>query len=281
MSFKISYLTLAGILVLTVIAGCTNNSEKTANVVAQVNMAMVSNEQLEVAIPEGSPDEVKLNLKRNLMEKWIEDEIFYQSAEEEGLSLNEQEESMVTVYRKQLLIQKFLKNRLSANYKILDQEIEDYFDVHQDEFVWDEDYVHVIHLLLENNDNEIRNEIKDAKSLMDVIKKNFLDNGSTRERPIGDLGYQKLEEFPSAIVRSIRTLKTGRIAGPIKTEHGYHYVQLLDFQKKGARKDLEQARDEIVLRLQLNKREEDVNNLKQELRAKFRIQTDLSKLSEL
>ena len=281
MSIKISHFLLAGILLLAAVAGCTKKGEKTANVVAQVNMAMVSNEELEAAIPEGSPDEVKLNLKRNLMEKWIEDEIFYQSAEEEGLALDEQEEMMVTVYRKQLLIQKFLKSRLSPNYRILDQEIEDYFAVHQDEFVWDDDYVHVIHLLLENNDNEIRTEIKDAKSLADVIKKNFLDNASTRERPIGDLGYQKLEEFPSAIVRSLRNLKTGRIAGPIKTEHGYHYVQLLDFQKKGARKDLEQARDEILLRLQLNKREEDVNNLKQELRAKFRIQTDLSKLSEM
>jgi len=262
------------------ITGCTNKNESKTNVVAQVNAAQMTDNELESSIPEGSSAEIKLALKRNLMEKWIEEEIFYQVAMDEGFSLSETEKLLVKNYEKRLLIQKYIDTRISHNYRILDQEVEDYYNKHKREFVWDDETVHMIHLVLENDDSAIKTEIRQSKDLMDVIKKNFFDQQSTPERPIGDLGYQKLSEFPNLIQRRIRNLKTGNISGPIKTNYGYHYIQLLDYQKKGAVKDLDLARDEIYMRLQLLKRNEEIKNLKQNLRSKFTIQTDLSKLSE-
>ena len=262
------------------ITGCTNKSNSKGNVVAQVNEAQITNAELEAAIPEGSSPEVKLALKRNLMEKWIEEEIFYQVALEEGLSLSEQEMLLVKNYKKRLLVQKYIDTRLSYNYRILDQEVEDYYNKHQREFVWDDETVHIIHLILENDDSAIKSEIRQSKDLMEVIKKNFFDQQSTPERPIGDLGYQKLSEFPNTIQRRIRNLKTGNISGPLKTNYGYHYIQLLDYQKKGAKKELDLARDEIYMRLQFLNRNEEIKNIKQSLRSGFTIQTDLSKLSE-
>ena len=167
------------------------------------------------------------------MEKWIEEEIFYQVAVEEGFTLSEEEMKLVSNYEKQLLIQKYMDSRLSNNYRIMDQEVEDYYNKHQREFVWDDETVRIIHLILDNDDSAIKSEIRKSKDLMEVIKKNFLDQQSTPERPIGDLGYQKLSEFPTLIQRQIRNLKTGNISGPIKTNYGYHYIQLLDYQKKG------------------------------------------------
>ena len=262
------------------ITGCSSKSDSKGNVVAQVNTAQITNRELESAIPEGSSAEVKVALKRNLMEKWIEEEIFYQVALEEGLSLSEAEQKLVHDYEKRLLIQKYINTHLSDGYRILDQEIEDYYNKHKREFVWDDETVHIIHLVLETDDPDIRTEIRQSKDLLAVIKKNFLDQQSTPERPIGDLGYQKLNEFPSTIQRRIKNLKTGNISGPIKTNYGYHYIQLLDYQKKGAVKELYQARDEINMRLQVLKRNEEIENIKQSLRSKFTIQTDLSKLSD-
>ena len=262
------------------ITGCTNKSNSKGNVVAQVNEAQITNTEIDAAIPEGSSPELKLALKRNLMEKWIEEEIFYQVALEEGLSLSEQEMLLVKNYEKRLLVQKYIDTRLSHNYRILDQEVEDYYNKHQREFVWDDETVHIIHLVLDNDDSAIKSEIRQSKDLMEVIKKNFFDQQSTPERPIGDLGYQKLSEFPNTIQRRIRNLKTGHISGPLKTNYGYHYIQLLDYQKKGAIKEIDLARDEIYMRLQFLNRNEEIKNIKQSLRSGFTIQTDLSKLSE-
>jgi peptidyl-prolyl cis-trans isomerase C len=263
------------------INGCSSKSDTKVNVVAQVNAAQITNSELESAIPEGSSAEVKIALKRNLMEKWIEEEIFYQVALAEGLSLSEQEMVLVENYERRLLIQKYIDTRLSQNYRILDQEVEDYYNKHQREFVWDDETVHIIHLVLDNDDKAIRTEIRQSTDLLAVIKKNFFDQQSTQIRPIGDLGYQKLSEFPNIIQRRIKNLKTGNISGPIKTNYGYHYIQLLDYQKKGEMKDLDLARDEIYMRLQVLKRNEEVDNIKQNLRSKFTIQTDLSKLSDV
>ncbi len=274
---------ITGVMIIagiSFIQGCSKNNDDKGNVVAQVNMATISNSELEAAIPEGTSDEVKLALKRNLMEKWIEKEIFYQMAFEEGLVLNEDEKRMVRNYERSLLIQKFLNSHLKDRYRILDQEIEDYYEKHKREFVWDDDYVHIIHLIMENDDAAIKSEVRNSKYLMDVIKKNFLDQQSTLERPIGDLGYQKLNELPSEIVRRLKNMKTGNISGPLKTKYGYHYIQLLDNQKKGKTKDFDIARNEIVVRLQLTKRNEDIEKIKQSLRSRFTIQTDLSKVSE-
>ncbi len=247
---------------------------------AQVNKATLSNSELEASIPDGTSDEVKSALKRNLIDKWIENEIFSQVALEEGLSLNEREKFMIKSYERSLLIQKFLESRLKDQYRILDQEIEDYYDKHKNEFIWDDDYVHIIHLVMENDDAAIKSEVRNSKNLMDVIKKNFLDQQSTPERPIGDLRYQKLNEFPAEIVRRLKNMKTGNISGSVKTKYGYHYVQLLDNQKKGRIKELDVVRNEIVARLQLTKRNEEIEKLKHTLRSRFTIQTDLSKVAE-
>jgi parvulin-like peptidyl-prolyl isomerase len=286
MNLLIKYHLPYSILLLLFIAGftangCSSKNDTKVNVVAQVNAAQITNSELESAIPQGSSDEVKIALKRNLMEKWIEEEIFYQVALGEGFSLSEEEMTLVRNYERRLLIQKYIDTRLSQNYRILDQEIEDYYNKHKREFVWDDETVHIIHLVLDNDDKAIRDEIRQSKDLLAVIKKNFLDQQSTQERPIGDLGYQKLNEFPSTIQRRIKNLKTGNISGPIKTNYGHHYIQLLDYQKKGAFKDLDLARDEIYMRLQVLKRNEEIANIKQSLRSKFTIQTDLSKLSDV
>ena len=75
-------------------------------------------------------------------------------------------------------------------------------------------------------------------------------------------------------------MRTGNISGPLKTKYGYHYIQLIDRQNKGDTKELDLVRGEIIMRLQLSKRNEAIENLKRELRPRFTIQTDLSKVSE-
>ena len=261
-----------------VLSACLSESEQKKGVVAQVDLAQITNTDLEAALPETTSPEAKLSLKRKLMESWIENEIFYQSALKEGLSLSNHEKVMVRNYEKRLLVEKYLEKYLNVNYRVLDQEIEDYYNKHKQEFVWDDAYVHIIHLVIENEDRTIHNEIMKSKNLLAVIENNFFDQQSTQERPIGDLGYVKLGELPSRLTSRIKTTKTGSIRGPIKTDYGYHYFQLMDTQSAGAVKELEIVKDEIILRIKMIKRRNELDNLKQNLRSNFNIQTDLNNL---
>lgn len=270
----------AGLMIAIISISCTTKSTDSADVVAQVNEAIVTNAELESSVTPASSPEVRQALKRKLMEKWVEDEIFYQAAIEEGLALSRSEKFLVENYKKQLLIEKYLEKHVNMNYRVLDQEIEDYFKKHRREFVWDDNYVHIIHLVLENRDQAITNEIRRSKNLLEVIKNNFFDQQSTPQRPIGDLGYVRLIDLPTKIADRLKSMKTGQISGPIRTDFGYHFVQLLDRHRPNSQKDMEIVSDEIVMRIKLQKRQNEIKRLKQKLRSSYTIQTDLSKLTQ-
>lgn len=275
------YAKITVIFLLTVLLmACVSKDKDKPDVVAQVNEAVMTNSELNEAISPAASADVRLALKRKLMEQWVENEIFYQAALEEGMALTEYEEIQVLNYRKQLILEKYLSKYLNKKYNVLDQEIDDYYSAHRNEFVWDGEYANIIHLVLDSNERVIRDEVGASKDLMEVIRKNFFDQKSTSARPIGNLGYVKLSDLPAGLVSQIKNAKTGTIRGPIKTDLGYHYVQVLDFQKAGAIKEPELVRNEIVQRIQMEKRKNELEDLKRKLRENFTIQTDLTKLTQ-
>jgi peptidyl-prolyl cis-trans isomerase C len=275
---------LPAVLLLALItcgsSSCSKKEQMKADVVAQVNLAKMTTRDLEIAVPQTVTVEVAAALKRKLVEKWIEDEIFYQTAMNEGISLNDDEIQQVENYRRSLLVEKYLDKYVNLNYRPLDQEIENYYNQHRREFVWQEEYAHLIHLILDTDDQNLKEEISKSANLIEVIKNDFLDQQSSAWRPIGDLGYVKLSELPQRLVQTIKQAPTGAIRGPIKTDYGYHYIQVIDLQPAGAQKELEVVKDEIVLRLKIERRLKEIEKLKQNLQPNFTIQTDLSKLNQ-
>ncbi len=251
MGKKLKMLLPAFLMLLT---ACTSEKMDDFDIVAKVNASYITNSFLDEAGSQQTSEEVRAALKRKIMEKWIEDEILYQTAIQEGLSLSTYEQEQVRAYQKRILIEKFLEKHLNRSYRVLDQEIEDYYNQHEQEYVWNEDHVQLIHLVLDNDDRVIRTEIGNSKDLLEVIKKNFFDQKSTPERPIGNLGYIPVSSLPEKLVSKIKTMRTGSIQGPIKTEYGYHYVQVMDYQKTGRIKSLDIVKNEIIERIKLQKR---------------------------
>jgi hypothetical protein len=143
-------------ITLGVLVACSPEEKSKSNVVAQVNLAQMTTQELAIAVPPSVSTEVGSALKRKLIEKWIEDEIFYQSALKEGLSLNENEKRMVENYQRSLLVDKYLDKYISTNYKPLEQEIENYYNLHRQEFVWKEESVHLVHLVLDTDDRTLK-----------------------------------------------------------------------------------------------------------------------------
>jgi len=183
-------------------------------------------------------------------------------------------------YRKSLLIQRYLSLKIDRNYRISQREIEDYYKEHSKEFVFKDDVVRIVHLLMEQKDNAIFNEIHESKSLIEIIKKYYFDNKSTTERPNGDLGYLPVSILPSNFMSVINRMKTGTISSPITSDQGYHFIQLLDRQSKGNIKDQDLVQDEITLRLKKEKRQMELERLLKDLKDKSQIQTYLSKVQK-
>ncbi|MCB9058126.1 MAG: peptidylprolyl isomerase [Calditrichae bacterium] len=262
----------------TILFACNQSNDLPTDLVAQVNDTYLVRDQLNYGVPAELADDTKLSMKKMLIKQWVENEIIYQTALNEGVNLSESEEFQIENYKKSLLVQHYLDAKLNKNYLVSQKEIEDYYKDNSKEFVRSQDEVHIIHLLIENRDNAIFNEIRESNDLNEIIKKYYFDTRSTFESPNGDIGYVALESLPALIQNALKRLKTGAISAPLQSDQGFHFVQLLDSQKAGSQIDLEIVKDEIERRLKWKKREQERQRIVDELKEKFQVQTYLSKV---
>lgn len=276
----ISGLILILVSINMTILSCERQPEVSDELVAQVNDHYLLINQLNYLVPENIDPELNLALKKNLISKWVDDEVLYQAALDDGMKLDEREQFLADKYYKSLLIQRYLSLKIDRNYRVSQKEIEDYYKEHNKEFIFKDDVVRIVHLLMEQKDNAIFNEIRESKDLMEIIKKYYFDNKSTTERPNGDLGYLSTSTLPANFMNVIKRMKTGAISSPISSDQGYHFIQLLDIRSKGDIQDQELVQDEIILRLKKEKRQLELERLLKDLKDKSQIQTYLSKVQK-
>jgi hypothetical protein len=261
-----------------ILIGCDQNHELPPDLVAQVNDAYLIRENLNYRVPSDLPDETQLSMKKMIIKQWVEDEIVYQTALGEGLSWDENDLHLIENYKKSLLIQHYLDTKLNKNFRIPEKDIEDFYNNNKKEFIRKTDEAHIIHLFIEKRDNAIFQEIAESKNLNEIIDKYYFNIRSTSESPNGDLGYVSIEALPEIIQNAVKRQKTGTISDALRSKQGYHFIQLMDKQKAGSQIDLELVKDEIVLRLKWQKREQERERLMDEIRGNFQVQTYLSKV---
>ncbi len=259
---------------------CRQEAELPEDMVAQVNDEYLLYEELEYSIPSGLENDVGMALRKEIISKWIENDVFYQAAINEDFKLNARDQFFVDEYRKALLVQDYLDQKLNRNYNISQKEINSYFDDHKDEFIRRKEEVHIIHLLLEQQDNAIFREIGQSDDLMTIIKKYYFDQKSTRERPNNDLGYIELDNLPDSFSRVLRRMRIGVISQPVRSDQGYHFFQLIDRQKEGSERDPELVKNQILIRLKRERRLEEKERLLKSIKEKAQIQTYLSKIQD-
>jgi len=259
---------------------CKQEKHPPEDMVAQVNDSYLLKKQLDYSIPSGLDKDVALALRKEIISRWVSSDALYQAALNEGFKLSPRDAFFVDEYRKALLVQDYLDRKLIKEYKISARETEEYYRAHKDEFVRNEDEVHVIHLWMEQRDNAIFKEIGQSDDLMAIIKKYFFDQKSTKERPIGDLGYVPLSSFPQQFVRVLKRMKINAVSRPLKTDQGYHFFQLLDLQKKGSLREMELVKSNIMLRLKQKHLQKAREQLTRDVKEKAQIQTYLSKIQD-
>lgn len=268
----------AAALLLFMAIGCRQSEKLPEEMVAQVNNSYLVNEQLEYGIPQGLDEDVILSLKKSMISNWVDNETLYQAAVQEGFKHGAQEDYFLEQYSKSLLIQRYLNSKLDKEYNISRQDIEEYYQKNTQEFIRQSEEVHIVHVLLQHKDNAIFDEIEKTDDLLTLIKKYYFDEKSTKELPNGDLGYVAVESLPDIFVRTLKRMKTGSVTKSIKTSQGYHFLQLLDWQKSGSLRDLELVKNQITVRLKQERREDEKDRLLKAAKANAQIQTYLSKI---
>lgn len=147
------------------------------------------------------------------------------------------------------------QNQLSASAKVDDKALRDYYQQHQDEFSRPEQ-VHARHILVDTkgrSDAEAQAKIAAAKARLAkgeafaAVAREVSDEPAAKTSG-GDLGYfgrgQMIKEFEDAVFGA----QTGALIGPIKTQFGYHLIEVLE-KKPAGTQPFEEVREMIRQRL--------------------------------
>lgn len=191
---------------------------------------------------------------------------------ESGISIADAE---VEAYFQERSDQFRLPERVSVNYLVLDKSsIADSIQVTDEELraryeqemaqAENQEERHAAHILIEVNEDrseqdalakarELREQLQAGADFAALAKEHSDDLGSAQEG--GDLGYVTpgilVPEFDAVLFE----MKQGTVSEPVRTEYGYHLIQLQDVRQKDL-PSFEEMRDQIAATLRQEKAEQ-------------------------
>ncbi len=235
------------------------------NVIAKVNGAKLTREDLRAEIPPDYYDSVTLDQKRDFVEQWINSEVLYQEALRRGFQRQTEIKKKIRSSEKSILITELIQQELSTRTRVSEEEARAYYESHPEEFTRQQDEMRASQILVPTLEeaNSLRRQIEEGADFSRLARERSNDPSSIQD---GDLGYFTREDLLSEISKAVFAAAPGALLKPVKTEFGYHVLLVTDLQKTGTVRPFEMVQDEISGRLSREKERQELDLFLQELR---------------
>ena len=212
------------------------------DVVAQVGSRSLSATELSSMLPYGA----KAEERQLTVENWVGRELLYQEALERKLHEDVRLKEQLERTRRDLLVAALLDDEFGREEVSVDEdEILKYYQEHEDDFHREESEIHARHILLASNReaNARRTALQRGADFVEVAR-DFSEDVDTRNQG-GDLGFFSQEE-ETALWNACEDLELNTVSRPVRSEYGYHLIEVLARFEAGTLLPLEQVRPQIV-----------------------------------
>ncbi|WP_240376432.1 peptidylprolyl isomerase [Bacillus piscicola] len=164
------------------------------------------------------------------------------------------EEFKTEVIKPQLVLEQLA----TADVEITEKDKKEYYKENKKSL----EAVKARHILVEDKEtaNKVINKLKDGEEFVKLAEKYSKDPGSAENG--GDLGTFRRGEMVEEFEKAAFSLEPGEISEPVKTENGYHVIEVLD--KKDTYKKLEKDIEETMRQEQAKSGEEVMQELREE-----------------
>lgn len=228
-------------IILFLFTSCTKENKVDSLILAKVENSVLTTaqaERLQLAI---SNKNYSIN---DVAASWIDRELLYLAAKDGGLENDETLNSQVSIYRKDLFGNTFMDNFITSQISVENIDIKTYYDKNRSSFKRENDGAKILHFFISTDSvaQYIINALKQQNNSIDrkELLKNYNVDVTIVER--GNL----IDKLDSEIFSNNRT---NFIIGPVKTDYGYHVIEILNRYKAGSQIDIDEAYDEIYQRL--------------------------------
>jgi len=270
---------IAVILVLVgMVVSCFRSDKDKTPVIARVGHAQLKLSDIKSNFPDNSPVQISKVQLEQFVQNWIESELIYQEAIKEGYLSRPDIKKYLKKVEKEYVVSAFIDQYVDEPVSVMEEEIQKYYDENKENFVRQENLYRVRMILVQTykEAKALRSRILAGEDFSELARLHSLDKSKDNG---GDLGWISLKNVSPALAKAIPSLSIGRFSKPIKSEVGYHLLQVLNIRKKGEVQALDEVRDKIEMRLLIAKKQERYRNLISLLKEKTEIETDWSQLN--
>ena len=256
---KCRYLSLLLLLFgLIVLMGCGGGGEEAVEtdgeLAAQVEDWTMTRSELEDIITKlPASQKKKYDSPRgrvDLVDLYIEDNLFYIEAQRLGLENNGEVKKAVDNALKRILVSEYYKQHVSKRAMPTDDEIKDYYELHQEDFTA-MPVIKARHLFAKSKEkiDELKKRI-DAGEKMTTLTHKLSEDDITRKDG-GNLGYFnpggyiRFVGYSQTFSDAVFALEPGVVSDPIKWEKGWSIVYVGEKAPEKL-KPLSEARTEII-----------------------------------
>lgn len=151
--------------------------------------------------------------------------------------------SSVEALRQNLHVNLLVQRMLEPDIEITDEDVRNYFDEHNDDFI-EPEQVHARHILVEGREQaeELKQQLDNGADFAELAKEHSTDPGSKDKG--GDLGWFDSSTMTPAFSDAAFAAEVGTVVGPVETSFGFHLIEVLD-QKAERRLTFEEAEERI------------------------------------
>ncbi|MDY0000342.1 MAG: peptidyl-prolyl cis-trans isomerase [Polyangia bacterium] len=215
--------------------------------------------------------------KRGLLDSMIEFEVLAKEASRRGFEKHPDVVQMLRQVMIQRLRQKVVEDGITRE-SISDADVNDYYEKNKAQYNKPET-VRISHILVKDETTakkvleEVKSKGNDPRNFRAIVQQYSVDE-ATKQRA-GDLRYFTRDEkrVPAPVIEAAFKLeKRGDVAGPIKSEAGFHVIKLTHRREAINRPAQdEKVKNQIVTRILRDKRKDALENFKKNLRDKAKV----------
>ncbi len=202
--------------------------------------------------------------KMQFLEALINKQLLLAEARTRGLDDDEEVNGLVQRLKEEIMIQELIDREVGGKARVGDGEIEEYYLKNQSKYT-EPPRLRARHILVDSEllAAKVLSDLNQGKDFGRLAMEYSLDVPTKMKG--GDLGYfhpgTLLAEFENACA----ALAIGEISDPVKTDLGYHIIEVLDRQEARVR-PLAEVREEIKSELFVDKEIAVYDSLLQELK---------------
>lgn len=245
------------LLSFVVLLSCAKE-EKSSKEIVRVNEVSLTEEELNNQLNENANH---AKFREEFIQQWIESEVLYQSAVEDGITKTSQFNSLKDKAGKEIAISLYIQKMLEENAsQISNDEIAKYYDKYVEDFRLEEDAYKLNVVYFNNFDQAVKFRSILIDSDWKKVVNTFKGDLSLVRESHGIICYPY--NFPSTVIaKTTRNLQVGEVSVVIETEpNQFAIVQLIDRLLKGTIPPMNVIEPKVKERLIIVKQKEFVRD---------------------